>query len=245
MSLFENVMGCYRYKVNPKDVDFRGLMTVSALCDCVLQSAGEDADFGGFGVRNLQEHDATWVLSRLALETERVLGEHEEFSVTTWVESLDRIFTTRHHRVCDAKGDVVARATTQWSMINRTTRRLISLDWLGGCHTVDEKIGIERPAKLKPITDATSRETHAVRYSDIDFNGHTNTTRYFDWMFDMVELKRMEKGRVARLDANFLRESRYGDSVSLMMNTTECMDAFQTVLADNVIMSALVKWSLD
>ena len=104
-------------------------MTVSALCDCVLQSAGEDADFGGFGVRNLQEHDATWVLSRLALETERVLGEHEEFSVTTWVESLDRIFTTRHHRVCDAKGDVVQQmtetVTLDMSGVDETSQSLL------------------------------------------------------------------------------------------------------------------------
>lgn len=32
------------YKVHPKDVDFAGRMTVVALGDYILQTAGEDAD---------------------------------------------------------------------------------------------------------------------------------------------------------------------------------------------------------
>ncbi len=224
------------YKVHPKDVDFTGRMTTVALCDYILQSAGEDADSRGFGVRDLGKRDATWVLSRLAVETERPLAEHESFSIATWVESLDRIFTTRHHEVRDSDGNVTARATTQWSVINRTTRSLVSLDWLD-CATEPRQIGIERPRKLRPAASYSTEESHRVRYSDIDFNGHTNTTRYIAWMFDMLDIDKLKSRIIRRLDANFIRESRYGQTLALRLDESD-EDALFAVVSDTTVMLA-------
>ena len=228
------------YKVQPKDVDFTGRMTAVALSDYILQTAGEDADSRGFGVRDLEKLGATWVLSRFALETERPLPEHESFSITTWVESLDRIFTTRHHKVCDSCGNVTAKATTLWSMIDRTTRSLVPLDLIE-CATEPCDIGIARPKRLRPTSSCTTQETHRVRYSDIDFNGHTNTTRYIGWMLDMVGIDKLERRIPRRMDANFIKESRYGESLSLSLLESDEEELF-AVMSDSPVMLASIKW---
>ena len=41
--------------------------TLMSLADYILHTAGEDADRGGFGVRDLNLHNASWVLTRMAL----------------------------------------------------------------------------------------------------------------------------------------------------------------------------------
>mgnify|MGYP001025121988 CR=1 FL=1 len=228
------------YKVHPKDVDFAGRMTVVALGDYILQTAGEDADSRGFGVRDLEKRDSTWVLSRFAIETERTMSEHESFSITTWVESLDRIFTTRHHEVRDSSGNVTARATTQWSVINRTTRSLVSIEWLD-CATEPRDIGISRPRRLRLAPSYSLEERHRVRYSDIDFNGHTNTTRYIGWMLDMVGMEKLERRTVKRLDANFIKESRYGETLVLRLDETDDESVF-AVVSDSPVMFASIAW---
>ena len=61
----------YIYRIEPGDADFMKRATLMSLADYILHTAGEDADRGGFGVRDLNLHNASWVLTRMALEVER------------------------------------------------------------------------------------------------------------------------------------------------------------------------------
>jgi len=62
----------YDYAVQPREVDLTKRATIITLGDSILHTAGEDADRIGFGIRNLQSKDSTWVLSRMAVEIDRL-----------------------------------------------------------------------------------------------------------------------------------------------------------------------------
>lgn len=62
---------------------------------------------------------------------------------------------------------------------------------------------IDRPAKIAKV-NGTAAETHRIRYSDIDFNQHTNSMKYVQWMVDMLPLEKLTSQRLRRLDINFL-----------------------------------------
>jgi acyl-CoA thioesterase FadM len=55
-----------------------------------------------------------------------------------------------------------------------------------------------------------------VRYSDIDYNGHVNNTRYIQWIQDLTEPELLEKADQMRLDINYLRELKIGETVDLL-----------------------------
>ncbi len=190
---------------------------------------------------HLSARNATWVLSRFAVEIERRLAEHERFTITTWVESLDRIFTTRHHRVCDGNGQTVARATTLWSVIDLTTRKPMSLEWLDNCATEPCDIGMARPLRLRPLASYQEQETRSVRYSDIDFNGHTNTVRYIGWMLDTIDTERFRSQTIRRLDANFIKESVLGQRLTLKTDRHQDTDSF-IVIDQTPVMLASIEW---
>ena len=80
----------YIYRIEPGDADFMKRATLMSLADYILHTAGEDADRGGFGVRDLNLHNASWVLTRMALEVERMPAEYERIRVTTWVSAVTR-----------------------------------------------------------------------------------------------------------------------------------------------------------
>lgn len=235
-------MATYEYKVRPTDVDFTGAQSMLSLCDSILLSAGEDADAGGFGVRNLDEHNATWVLSRFAVERDRAPVSGEHFKITTWVQSLDRIFTTRHHMVFDARDHLMARATTLWSIIDLASRKPVPLEWLENCAVEPHDIpGMNRPLRLRPLPSYECEERRTVRYSDIDFNGHTNTVRYIGWMLDMTAPERFRSHTIKRLDANFIKESVLGQSLTLKLDRCRDTDSF-IVMGATPVMLASMEW---
>ena len=57
----------YNCRIEPRDVDFMRRASLMALVDYLLHPAGEDADRNGFGVRDLNLNNASWVLTRLAV----------------------------------------------------------------------------------------------------------------------------------------------------------------------------------
>ena len=52
-------------------------------------------------------------------------------------------------------------------------------------------------------------------YSDIDFNRHVNTMRYIEMMIDMLPVELLMQETPVRFDIHFLRECRYGQTLSV------------------------------
>ena len=102
---------------------------------------------------------------------------------------------------------------------------------------------IERPAKITKI-NGTVTESHLIRYSDIDFNQHTNSMKYVQWMVDMLPLKEFTDQRLCLLDINFLHETRYGQLVQIVMENDDNFDKFEIKLADTGVAAckATLRW---
>lgn len=204
----------YDYAVQPREVDLTKRATIITLGDSILHTAGEDADRIGFGIRNLQSKDSTWVLSRMAVEIDRLPAEYERYTVGTWVGEIGRLMTTRNFIVTDAGGQRIAAASTLWAMIDVKTRQPLDLrdnvDYSRALLAIP--CPIDKPAKIGRI-EGVPCDSRRVRYSDIDFNQHTNSMKYIQWMLDALPLEKLTGCRMKRLDVNFVHETRYGQQL--------------------------------
>jgi medium-chain acyl-[acyl-carrier-protein] hydrolase len=73
---------------------------------------------------------------------------------------------------------------------------------------------IEKPLKISaPIGEPVSR--HRIKYSDIDFNRHTNSMKYLEWMIDLFPMDVYLNQQVKRMDINYLNEALFGDVVDI------------------------------
>lgn len=205
----------YRFIADPQNVDFTLRMSISKLISKTLHVAGFDADSKGFGIRVLKPENRSWVISRMAVEIDRRPSEYTPYNITTWVSDYGRAMSTRNF-VLDIEGEVFGRATTQWSMIDFNTRRAVDLRYIAEHNDAvcDEEPPIERAGKLAAVEPENS-VTHRVAYSDIDFNRHMNSLRYFDLMLDCLPIELHETDRPVRVDINFLNEVRYGQELTI------------------------------
>lgn len=221
----------YIYRVEPRDVDFTARASIMSLADYIMHVAGEDADCNGFGVRTLNERNASWVLTRMALETIRMPDEYEEIRITTWVSGVTRAMTTRNFEVFDAAGEMIACAVTNWAMIDILQRKMLDLHSLPEYDSMTQDYPSPAPLPSKVASVATGKQyTHLVAYSDLDFNCHANSVKYIQWAVDTFPIDKLKNCRVARADINFLHETRYGDELTIVASESDgCFFEIRTV----------------
>lgn len=218
----------YPYQVQPREVDFTKRATLFSLGDSILHTAGEDADRTGFGIRNLQQRNTTWVLSRMAIEIDRYPDEYEHYEIGTWISEIGRMMTTRNFLVRDSRGNRIAAASSNWAIIDMQSRRL--LDLRANISSYSEKLIPECPIDApRRISSFTGQEVdrRRVRYSEIDFNQHTNTMKYIQWMMDTLPLTRLQDTSIRRMDINFIHETRYGEHVRIYHEALATEERFE------------------
>lgn len=236
---------CYNYRVEPQDVDFTLRATIPSLGAAVLNTAGIDAHGKGFGVDALNADNHSWVLSRMALEFDCQPGQYTDYTIATWISDYGRVLSTRNFTLTDAAGREFGRAVTQWAMIDLKTRSAVDLSWVGREHAeaiVDAPSPTEKPRKIREVVPTHTVE-HRVAYSDIDFNRHVNTMRYIEMMFDMLPVEWFTRQAPVRLDMHFLRECRYGQTLTVGCEQRERSALFEIRSdAATVAVRASIEW---
>lgn len=207
----------YNFRVEPQDVDFTLRATLATLGSAILNTAGIDAHGKGFGVDALNADNHSWVLSRMAVEFDSRPEQYADYTVTTWINEYGRVLSTRNFTLADAGGKEFGRAVTQWAMIDLRSRSAVDLSEVGKAHAdamVDVPSPTDKPRKIRAVTPTQTTE-HRVVYSDIDFNRHVNTMRYIEMMFDMLPIEMLAAEVPVRLDIHFLKECRYGQTLTI------------------------------
>lgn len=215
----------YSFKIQPQYVDFQFRVTMAALGDILLTTAGLNADDNGFGLRRLHDMNSAWVLSRMAIEMTRFPEQYETIQVETWVEEVGRANTTRNFCIRDEKNEIIGNACSVWVFFDMTTRRAKDLQTLDGIHDfASGELGkIEKPIKLHAV-DGEEFDGFKVKYSDIDINGHVNSIRYIQWISDCFTLNCYRKKQVKRFEINYMTEMLFDDYVDIVRSEVEPLD---------------------
>ena len=216
------VRGFYSFQIQPQDVDFQYRVTLSGLINILLASAGYNADENGFGIRDLNKNNCSWVLLRLAVDMKDFPLQYQNITVETWVEVVGRASTTRNFRIRNADNLVIGQAVSNWAMINMQTRRAQDLILLDGIHhyATGESVDIEKPIKLNSVENDLI-DAFRVKYSHIDVNGHASSIRYVEWISNCFDLETYKKKQIIRFEINFLNEIVFGEEVSIFANEFE------------------------
>lgn len=206
------------YTIGYSDVDFMKELKCSKLFECFQDTASVAAGRLGAGVDALAEkYSVAWILTRIRVEFERMPKLGESITVTTWPHPPGRLEFERDFKVCGKHGDTVAGAASAWVIIDMKTRELrrsdyIRMEWP---QFTGERALDTRPGKLKPSGKPEPVYRKAVGYSDVDFNGHINNSRYIDYIMDCFPVESHKQYMIKTLEVNYIREAFPGDTLLL------------------------------
>jgi len=205
-----------RFTVHTYEVDAFGQLAVPALAGFLAETAARHATALGVGVEALAARGLAWVLVRQRLEILRTPGLHEELEVETWPSGVERLAALRDFRVRGGDGAEVARAASQWFVLDLATRRprppLEVLDAARFRVEVPHALSFA-DGKLRALERWERERRFHTRYADIDRNLHVNNGSYLGWAIEAMPREAWQSLRLAALDVEFRAECTLGSAV--------------------------------
>ncbi len=212
-------VGIYDFCAEPFHCDFSHRLFMGHLGNYMLNAAEFHSTDRGFGFEYLNSINKTWVLSRLAIEVEDMPRQFEKFKIETWVESAMRYFTNRSFRVVDNDGHVYCYGRSVWAMIDTESRQPQNLlevrngeltNWI----ETDKKCPINNSSRVKMSKDAPFVRTIDTYYSDVDINGHINSIKYIEHVFDLFDAEWYKEHAIKRFEIAYVAETYLGDKLN-------------------------------
>lgn len=226
-------------------------MSLPLLVSKLIDIATAHANSLGIGNPMMASFNGGWILSRLTIEMKRYPKVDTSYSISTWVESTNRHFSTRAFKIQDADGEVYGYARSIWLVMDTVNHTNLGL---GRIDITDEMIDgtevpIERQARHVPIVLDTGDESplkgtliatappykYTFQYCDLDFYRHVNTVRYVNLLLNRFSLEEHDETFIRRLELSFLHEAKYGVETILLRSDlgSELHSAFQLSGPDN------------
>lgn len=214
------------FRVRAYEIDPDLLLTLPTLCNYFQEAAGNHATAYDLASDHLLAGGVVWVLARLQVEVQRRPAWRELITVETWPSAFDRLYAQRDFVVTDAQGEIVARATSQWFVMDVVRRRPLRLP-----PAVAEITRPDRPHALPPdratlpdLGAPSSERLFSVRRHDLDLSHHVNNVRYVEWALEAVPDSVRDARSLYRLDVQFRAESVYGDTVRSACSPADSTD---------------------
>lgn len=209
---------CQTYHVGLNDVDFTRKLKLSALFNYFQDIANLAAENLGVGMTRVeQEFGVAWILVRIRVDMIRQPDWDEEITIDTWPQVPGKVDFERDYLVKDREGLAVARAVSQWVIMDIKQRRLrrtnlipLSLSSIPQERAIDCQLG-----KLRVPEQLEMAYKRVIGYSDIDVNGHLNNCKYVDFILDCFPLASHQQQRVTSIEVNFINEVLPGDTIAL------------------------------
>ena len=212
-------IGKYEFMAEPFHCDFSGRLFMGHLGNHMLNAADFHSTARGFGMSYLQTINRAWVLSRLAIEMDRMPRQYERFTVETWVESAMRYFTSRNFSVVAEDGAPMGYGRSIWAMIDTASRQptdIFSID--GGAINdwieKDKPCPIDKGGRVRMSADAELMREIDTYYNDVDINGHINSVKYIEHVLDLWPLDWYRDHAVRRFEIAYVAEAHAGDRLS-------------------------------
>ncbi|MBR3846305.1 MAG: acyl-ACP thioesterase [Alistipes sp.] len=235
----------FKQHVEPQDLDFTSRLKAPNLIMAALNAAGRDAHNKGFDYVDMEADNHTWVLGRMAIEVKDRPKQYSDYQIETWISGYNRILSTRNFRMYDEQGQEFAVMTSQWAMLDMTTRSSVDLTQTTGkvhdIYIVPDPEPCAPACRLRPLSDG-ERHNHRVRYSDIDFNRHMNTIRYIEMIFDRLPIEAISENRPFRLDLHFLNEAVLGEMLTITTAEQEGTLLFEIASEEKTCVRASVRF---
>lgn len=215
------------FKVRAYEVHNDGYTNIATICNYLQEAAGNHASELGLAIDHMEEHNWTWVLSRLKVRMIRYPRWREIITVKTWPALFDRAYTFRDFQIYDSDEKLIGYASSMWVVINLENRRPVRIpDVISDIELPDRARALEfdvheRIPKLKKVD---LERTFSVRYGDLDMNQHVNNVIYIEWGTEAAPEEWLNQHSIEDIDITFRAECHNGETVISQAQKVDAQD---------------------
>lgn len=204
------------FTVRWHETDLNRSLRPSALLAILQETANHQLHAANMDLDDLRDAKRVgFFLSRIAAKVCFPLRAYEQIRSQTWICPSRGLNFERCFRILQGER-VAAECWSSWGLLSLDERRLLPVEALEFPVTPEEKLlpeGIPLRFRVPPLAEMEHVGSRVIRYSDIDYNGHMNNTRYPDMLADF--LPDPAAVWVNGFSLSFLQEAKLGGELSV------------------------------
>lgn len=204
------------------DTDANRQMRPSALVTYLQETANEHLIQKGISLDNLRDRfGLAFILGSISVRVYEPLFSGDAIEVETWTCGTKGYRHNRCFRVLKEE-KTVAEATSVWALIKLADGSLVKVEDMPYHIEPEEPISLPAlPVRLRmpSLSEMELAGERRIVYSDIDYNGHMNNTRYPDMLCDF--LPEMRDCRMTGMVLSYRREAAFEHTLRVFRAKTE------------------------
>ena len=220
---------CKNYTVKWHDTDVNRRVRPSQLMIYLQETANEHLHDANMDLDQLRDQRGLgFLLSRASVCIYQQLYAHDEIRVQTWICDGKGLSFNRCFRVLRGE-ETVAEAFTVWALMDISNQRLVRQEEFEYPFAGEEPLTLSLPVRFRVPAAGEMQKAgeRRIAYSDLDYNGHMNNTRYPDMLCDFTE--GMTSRQVVGFSLSYLKEAAFGKTLSVYRSDEGEEHAFRTV----------------
>lgn len=172
---------------------------------------------GGLTWEELYRNGLVFVLTKTSSVIHRAPQMDEEVWIRTWHRDTKGAQFYRCYQFLDREERPLIESVTAFALVDPVEHKLLRpsvFDRFGLTLQPERKNGCPDPGKIRLPQDLEPAGNRTVYWSDTDYNGHLNNSKYADLMCDFLP-GGMQGKRVTGFSISFLKEAREGSRLQL------------------------------
>lgn len=196
-------------------VDRHDRLKMSTILDYLQEIAGDHCALLGTTRAELLEKGLFWAVIRHRVVITRLPRAGEDITLRTWPMPTTRTAYPRAVLALDAEGRELFRSVSLWVLMDMTSRAMV-LPGKSGVTVNGTILGgeIDPPGAMAAKPRANTQRC-AVRFTDLDWNGHMNNCRYLDWVDDLTGSDFHEIHPATEFSVCYFSEAKEGETLEL------------------------------
>lgn len=176
---------------------------------------------------DMESSNASWVLIKKKIHYIAYPNIGDAITVLTYPAGFDRIFAYRDYKIYNDQKELIAYASSTWTLINLNTRKLEKLpaDILA-IQTPEEDLLERVNEKIPKVSNSEFENIFKVKWFDIDWNKHANNSYLIKCILEGTPTPILENQTLDTLILQFKKESLLNDS---LISSFQSLDAYKHV----------------
>ena len=219
------------YTIRSYECDKHENVRIITLMNILQDIADSNADSMGVGYDFCVKNNLAWVAANYHVKILRAPKLHEKIIINSWPSEERKLSAIRDYEIIDGQGNVIVQASTQWVLIDFTSKRPQLLRAkLPNYDILPEKAD---NFEFKNITlpDQFDFEKYfAVRFDDIDVNNHVNNAVYPLWFSESVDDSFRNNHAICELEITFKKEAHIGETIK-SLSVRDNLQSYHSIIS--------------
>lgn len=160
------------------------------------------------------ERGLAFILTRLTLRFYAPMRPAERITASTWVCEGKGLNFPRCFRLQKEDGTFAAEGVSSWLLLDLNTRLPVRAKDFDYGFGAEAPLDFATPRRFVLPEHMVEVGTRRIVYSDIDYNGHMNNTRYPDMICDYLPESAVP--RIHTMHLEFAKEAKYGATLRVL-----------------------------